>query len=137
MSLSIAGMHKNNSKFCMEGTDQKTSSSSSSSFFFPILLSHSLPFLCLILLLLPPLSFSFGRHTTFYVPNDLSKVVARDKKKGREKSVEVQNKFGLKRRVEIKEMTSKVVHSLSWASPALKSVVNQVLALCKAYGLGA
>lgn len=47
------------------------------------------------------------------------------------------NKFELKRRAGIKKMTSKVVHSLSWAPLALKSIVNQTLALCKAFCLGA
>ena len=94
----------------------------------PLPLFPLLPFL--------PLSFSFGRHVTFYVPMNHLLIVAQ-RKKGREKSGEVQNKFGLKRRVEIKEMTSKVVHSLSWTAQALKSIVNQALALCEACCLGA
>lgn len=40
-------------------------------------------------------------------------------------------------RVEIKDMTSKEVPSLSCASQALKSIVNQALALCEAYCCGA
>lgn len=98
---------------------------------FPLLPFHFFFFQCPL-----SLSFSFGRHVTFYVPTN-HLLIAAQRKKGREKSGEVQNKFGLKRRVEIKEMTSKVVHSLSWAARALKSIVNQALALCEACCLGA
>ena len=98
-----------------------------SSFSFTSPFYFSFFFLCLFSLVLAGIL-----HFTFQKPFNISGI----ERKVREKYVEVQNKFGLKRRVEIKEMTSKVFHSLSWLSPALKLNVNQALALWK-YCLGA
>lgn len=96
--------------------------------FLPLPLFHPLPFLFLFLLPLP-VFFSFGRYFTIYVPNKLLILMAQ-----REKYVEIQNKFVLKRGCRnYRERTAEMFYSLCWSSPDLKSIVNQALALCKAH----